>query len=48
MKRLIVAIAGLLAIPFMLGAPTAQAQDYPSRPITIVVPLAPGSGWATS
>ena len=47
MKRLIVAIAGLLAIPFMLGAPTAQAQDYPSRPITIVVPLAPGSGMDT-
>src|SRR5262245_56784499 len=27
-----------------LAAPTAQAQDYPSRTITIVVPLAAGTG----
>ena len=44
MRRAIGAIAGLLAIPFMLAASPARAQDYPTRPITIVVPLAAGSG----
>ena len=44
MKRAIGAIAGLLAIPFVLAGGVARAQDYPTRPITIVVPLAPGSG----
>ena len=47
MKRAIGAIAGLLAVPFLLAASPAPAQDYPSRPITIVVPLAPGSGMDT-
>jgi tripartite-type tricarboxylate transporter receptor subunit TctC len=44
MRRAIGAIAGLLAIPFMLAESPARAQDYPTRPITIVVPLAAGSG----
>ena len=44
MKRAIGAIAGLLAVAFMLVTSPVQAQDYPTRPITIVVPLAPGSG----
>lgn len=47
MKRAIGAIAGLLAVPFLLAASPARAQDYPSRPITMVVPLAPGSGMDT-
>ncbi len=42
MKRTLSALAALLAGSLVLSS--AQAQDYPSRPITIVVPLAPGSG----
>ncbi len=36
--------AALCAWAFAIAAVPAQAQDYPTRPITIVVPLAPGSG----
>ena len=32
------------ALAFALAATPAPAQDYPTKPITIVVPLAPGSG----
>jgi tripartite-type tricarboxylate transporter receptor subunit TctC len=34
-------LAGLV---LALGSPAAQAQDYPSRPIRMIVPLPPGGG----
>ena len=34
----------LAALALAVAAMPAQAQDYPTHPITIVVPLAPGSG----
>jgi tripartite-type tricarboxylate transporter receptor subunit TctC len=40
MSRLIGLLLGALA----LLSPSASAQDYPSRTITLVVPLAPGTG----
>jgi tripartite-type tricarboxylate transporter receptor subunit TctC len=39
-------IAGLAAIALFAAAPV-KAQDYPNKPITIVVPLAAGSGMDT-
>jgi tripartite-type tricarboxylate transporter receptor subunit TctC len=38
MKKLLVA----LALTIFAGTPCAQAQTYPSRPITLVVPFPPG------
>jgi tripartite-type tricarboxylate transporter receptor subunit TctC len=38
------ALQMLAAILLATTAPAVRAQDYPSRPITIVVPLAAGSG----
>ncbi len=34
--------AGLLAV--LLAASAAPAQDYPTRPVTLVVPFSPGGG----
>src|SRR5512140_849058 len=36
-------IAAALSLAALAGTP-ARAQDYPNKPITIVVPFAPGSG----
>ncbi len=47
MKRALSAIASLLAISFLAGASPAHAQDFPNKPVTIVAPLAPGSGMDT-
>ena len=34
---------GIVALGFLaLGLATAQAQNYPNRPISFVVPFAPG------
>ena len=38
------AIVRIVVTAFLLAAPAAQAQDYPSRAITIIVPLAAGTG----
>src|SRR5262245_36400826 len=38
------AIVRIVLTAFVLAVPGAQAQDYPTRPITIVVPLAAGTG----
>jgi tripartite-type tricarboxylate transporter receptor subunit TctC len=36
-------VPGILAVAFAAAAAPAGAQDYPSRPITIVVPQAPAA-----
>lgn len=43
---IIAALAGLAAAAGLLPGP-AEAQDYPSKNVTIVVPLAPGTGMDT-
>ena len=37
-------ICGLLATVALIASPVAHANDYPSKPITLIVPYAPGSG----
>ena len=36
--------AGLLLASPLVSAPLAQAQDYPARPVTLVVPYPAGGG----
>src|SRR5580700_6449680 len=35
-------IAALLAVALAMGVGTAQAEDYPNRPVKIIVPTPPG------
>lgn len=35
-------VAAFLAIAGLAGMPTAAAQDYPSRPVRVIAPFAPG------
>jgi tripartite-type tricarboxylate transporter receptor subunit TctC len=42
-SRFAVLLAALIGAPAMPAAP-ASAQDYPSRPITLIVPYAAGGG----
>ena len=37
-------ICSLVVAALTAAMPAAHAQDYPSKPITIIVPYAPGSG----
>src|SRR5450631_2413559 len=39
-----VLVGALLALALMPGSLGAQAQDYPARPVTIVVPYPAGGG----
>ena len=41
-RRAVLGLAALLLLP--LGAANAPAQDYPARPVTLVVPYAAGGG----
>jgi tripartite-type tricarboxylate transporter receptor subunit TctC len=43
MRRLLHSL-GFIAMLATLAAPLAHAQDYPAKPLTIVVPFAAGSG----
>lgn len=40
----LIALAGLAATSLLLGSPMAEAQTWPSRPISIIVPYGPGTG----
>ena len=44
MRTIIHAATALLALVSAISASPARAQDYPSRPIKIVVPFPPGGG----
>jgi tripartite-type tricarboxylate transporter receptor subunit TctC len=44
MRRRLLHSLGFIAVLATLAAPHARAQDYPAKPLTIVVPFAAGSG----
>jgi len=44
MTRTLAALAGALLLALHGGAPEAQAQTYPDRPVRLIVPFSPGGG----
>jgi tripartite-type tricarboxylate transporter receptor subunit TctC len=44
-RKSMIGISALLCVAFALGGPSsAVAQSWPSRPLTVILPLAPGTG----
>ena len=39
--------AALITVFALLSPPAVNAQDYPTRPVTIIVPTGPGGSFGT-
>jgi tripartite-type tricarboxylate transporter receptor subunit TctC len=47
MKTILTLASGAL-LAFALASPPLSAQTYPSKPVKIVAPFAPGGWWTSS